>query len=431
MNRIVRDVVFLKATCLLIYLVLIIAGTHRLFYTSAVTARCNRVDSTTLEYIGMKHIFTPLYSSRCSHYPYSRFVHSPFSLLFFFFFFLLILFFLLLDSFLCYSFLLSPLFFAFSAGHGRDAQGLWDKPFFFAYLCDPLFGHHSSTDRNQGLGSGPEQVAGAGTGVVTPATATVAAAAAAAATPSTPSSSNQSTVPAPVPAPTPTSGALSSSAGVCDVDQEMETLRTAISAINKLRPRFVVVTGSFTHAYPSSASPSSSPSSSTTQSTTPSSTSSPSPPSSTPSATQVTTQAAETLRDLQLNQFMRTMARVSETIPLLFVPGDRDVGEISFLSFPVLSFTFRPPQFFSFCTLHSVFPSNFIHSLFLLLSSSLFTPHSLLGEVPTTASLAAYRKLFGRDHYGFWYGGVRCLVVNSPLLIHPEVRRSHDRLAML
>ena len=247
MNRIVRDVVFLKATCLLIYLVLIIAGTHRLFYTSAVTARCNRVDSTTLEYIGMKHIFTPLYSSRCSHYPYSRFVHSPFSLLFFFFFFffLLILFFLLLDSFLCYSFLLSPLFFAFSAGHGRDAQGLWDKPFFFAYLCDPLFGHHSSTDRNQGLGSGPEQVAGAGTGVVTPATATVAAAAA---TPSTPSSSNQSTVPAPVPAPTPTSGALSSSAGVCDVDQEMETLRTAISAINKLRPRFVVVTGSFTHA---------------------------------------------------------------------------------------------------------------------------------------------------------------------------------------
>ena len=179
---------------------------------------------------------------------------------------------------------------------------------------------------------------------VTPVTAT--APAASAATPSTPSSSNQSTVSAPVPAPTPTSGALSSSAGVCDVDQEMETLRTAISAINKLRPRFVVVTGSFTHAYPSTASPSS-PSSSTTQSTasysttptssipalsstTPSSTTpSSTTPSSTPSAIQVNVQAAETLRDLQLNQFMRTMARVSETIPLLFVPGDRDVGEIS------------------------------------------------------------------------------------------------------
>lgn len=137
-------------------------------------------------------------------------------------------------------------------------------------------------------------------------------------------------MPAPVPAPTPTSGALSSSAGACDVDQEMETLRTAISAINKLRPRFVVVTGSFTHAYPSTTSPSSP--SSTTQSTTPSSTTpTPALPSSTsaPSTTQVNTQAADTLRDLQLNQFMRTMARVSETIPLLFVPGDRDVGEIS------------------------------------------------------------------------------------------------------
>jgi hypothetical protein len=312
-----------------------------------------------------------------------------------------------------------------SAGHGRDAQGLWDKPFFFAYLCDPLFGHH--TTRNQGLGSSPEQTAGA----VAPVTAT----ASAAATLSTPSSSSQSTVPTTVPAPTPTSGALSSSAGVCDVDQEMETLRTAISAINKLRPRFVVVTGSFTHAYPSTTSPSS-PSSSTTQSTTPSSTTSPAPPSSTLSATQVTTHAAETLRDLQLNQFMRTMARVSETIPLLFVPGDRDVGEISIsaahrVSFSILSFTFLQPQYLSFCTFHSLFPSLLIHSMFLLLLFALHYLFILSGEVPTPASLAAYRKLFGRDHYGFWYGGVRCLVVNTPLLIHPEVRRSLERQAML
>ena len=34
----------------------------------------------------------------------------------------------------------------------------------------------------------------------------------------------------------------------------------------------------------------------------------------------------ESLREQQVKQFMRTMARVSETIPILFVPGDRDVG---------------------------------------------------------------------------------------------------------
>ena len=112
----------------------------------------------------------------------------------------------------------------------------------------------------------------------------------------------------------------------------METLRTAISAINKLRPRFVVVTGSFTHAYPSSApsspsSPSSSSSTATTSVTpTPASTSTSSAATTQPS-TSTSTSAIETQRDFQLNQFMRTMARVSETIPLLFVPGDRDVGE--------------------------------------------------------------------------------------------------------
>ena len=67
-------------------------------------------------------------------------------------------------------------------------------------------------------------------------------------------------------------------------------------------------------------------------------------------------------------------------------------------------------------------------SLFLAIFINLFLP---LGEIPSPSSLAAYRKLFGRDHYGFWYGGLRCLVVNSPLLIHNEVRRSLDMLAML
>ena len=156
-------------------------------------------------------------------------------------------------------------------------------------------------------------------------------------------SGDQSTtsVPAPISKTITSLDSAGEDAGVCDVDQEMETLRTAISAINKLRPRFVVVTGSFTHAYPSNASSSpSSPSSSSPSSSTattaatasPASTSTSSaattlPKSSKSASTSTSASAIDTQRDFQLNQFMRTMARVSETIPLLFVPGDRDVGE--------------------------------------------------------------------------------------------------------
>jgi hypothetical protein len=49
------------------------------------------------------------------------------------------------------------------------------------------------------------------------------------------------------------------------------------------------------------------------------------------------------------------------------------------------------------------------------------------GETPTPESLAAYCALFGRDFFGFWYGGLRCLVVNSPLLRHPEVCTVHTQ----
>lgn len=30
-------------------------------------------------------------------------------------------------------------------------------------------------------------------------------------------------------------------------------------------------------------------------------------------------------------------------------------------------------------------------------------------------------SLYGADYYGFWYGGMRCLVINSPLLVNPQV----------
>jgi len=57
---------------------------------------------------------------------------------------------------------------------------------------------------------------------------------------------------------------------------------------------------------------------------------------------------------------------VSETIPIVFVPGDRDVG-----------------------------------------------------VEPSPATLARYRAKFGCDFFGFWYGGLRCLIVNSSLLCRP------------
>ena len=43
-----------------------------------------------------------------------------------------------------------------------------------------------------------------------------------------------------------------------------------------------------------------------------------------------------------------------------------------------------------------------------------------LGNTPDAGSLAAYRKRFGDDYFGFWAGGVRCLVINSTLYHDPS-----------
>jgi hypothetical protein len=103
-------------------------------------------------------------------------------------------------------------------------------------------------------------------------------------------------------------------------------LRAAIGAINKLRPKFVVISGDLVASHPSDSS------------------------------------HAE-----QCDSFRRVMARLSDTIPAMYVPGARDVG-----------------------------------------------------DVPTPESLSRYRALFGADFYGAWFGGVRCLVLNSSLMSNPE-----------
>jgi hypothetical protein len=45
-------------------------------------------------------------------------------------------------------------------------------------------------------------------------------------------------------------------------------------------------------------------------------------------------------------------------------------------------------------------------------------------------TVVEYRKHFGMDYYGFWYGGLRCLVINSCLMMNPaaipEVAHAQD-----
>eukprot|EP00595_Chromulina_sp_UTEXLB2642_P002349 CAMPEP_0196767934 /NCGR_PEP_ID=MMETSP1095-20130614/42143_1 /TAXON_ID=96789 ORGANISM="Chromulina nebulosa, Strain UTEXLB2642" /NCGR_SAMPLE_ID=MMETSP1095 /ASSEMBLY_ACC=CAM_ASM_000446 /LENGTH=274 /DNA_ID=CAMNT_0042136805 /DNA_START=1656 /DNA_END=2477 /DNA_ORIENTATION=+ len=69
------------------------------------------------------------------------------------------------------------------------------------------------------------------------------------------------------------------------------------------------------------------------------------------------------------------MARVSDTIPVLYVPGSTDIG-----------------------------------------------------EHPTKESIDNYNRYFGADYFGFWFGGVRCLILNSCLLRHPEDLPDHTKL---
>jgi len=119
--------------------------------------------------------------------------------------------------------------------------------------------------------------------------------------------------------------------GGMDWSREQERLQKAISAINKLRPKFVVVLGDMTCADPSLPS-----------------------------------------YIAQSEAVRRTLARISETIPVLLLPGAHDMGK---------SFN--------------------------------------------QSSIDAYIKRYGSDYYGFWFGGIRGIVLNSSLLIHPQNDPDH------
>jgi hypothetical protein len=133
------------------------------------------------------------------------------------------------------------------------------------------------------------------------------------------------------------------------VSEEDSLMKTTITQINKLRPKFCVVIGNFT-------------------------------------SSMITLEKKEKEKDNtdstnnssvvvnstyseQIQSFRRFMARISDTIPVIFVPGDHEMSSSSSLSREILS---------------------------------------------------NYYSLFGCDYFGFWYQGTRGLVLNSVLMIQGE-----------
>ena len=121
--------------------------------------------------------------------------------------------------------------------------------------------------------------------------------------------------------------AEAASEGGIGVTAEEDRLKEMLSGVNKLRPRFLVMVGDLTHSTPSDGA----------------------------------------VFNTQVEAVRKAMARVSDTIPVVYCPGVRDVG-----------------------------------------------------AVPTPETLRAYRSRFGADYFGFWYGGMRGIVINSSLLISPS-----------
>jgi len=51
------------------------------------------------------------------------------------------------------------------------------------------------------------------------------------------------------------------------------------------------------------------------------------------------------------------------------------------------------------------------------------------GNVPNSFTLRKYNKNYGDDYYSFWAGGCKMIVLNSPLILHPEeaLKESKDQ----
>ncbi|CAN0152868.1 unnamed protein product, partial [Laminaria digitata] len=121
-----------------------------------------------------------------------------------------------------------------------------------------------------------------------------------------------------VEATTPTGGAV--------WEVECERLSRVVSIVNRLRPKFLLVTGDMTHASP-----------------------------------------GHEFYEGQVTAARKILAKVSETIPVLYCPGNHDLG-------------------------------------------------NALGSKDDES---AYVQRFGADYYSFWWGGVRGLVLNTSLWTSP------------
>ncbi|KAG5192720.1 kinase-like domain-containing protein [Tribonema minus] len=153
--------------------------------------------------------------------------------------------------------------------------------------------------------------------------------------------------------------AAAAAAATCAEYEELAPLRACIDAVNRLRPRFLVVTGDFAQSEPGSAD-----------------------------------------FGAEMSAFREAMARVSATVPVLYCPGNHDVGgaptEATMAAYEQSVSTY-PRRGRCMDAGDRGCHDNFNCSTF---------------RVNFT--------LFGADFYSFWWGGVRGLVINTPLLAAPE-----------
>ncbi len=136
---------------------------------------------------------------------------------------------------------------------------------------------------------------------------------------------------------------LGDNSGVPVLEADAAALKKIVTPINRLRPKFIVFSGNFTE--------------------------------------RCFAEGDETYNS-QLQAFRKAAARVSDSIPMMFVPGDKEMG---------------------------------------LSAYSTQTSGS-----PTKAAIESYQANFGLDFYGFWYNGIRCLVVNSGLFFCDSNSASGD-----
>ena len=142
-----------------------------------------------------------------------------------------------------------------------------------------------------------------------------------------------------------------------EAEEEIAHLKASLTPINRLRPKFLAVMGSYTSSvYEETATANSNSNSNST-------------------GTNGAQEQDESVYAKNLLHFRKCIARVSDSVPLLLVPGPRQMG---------------------------------------------LGPLQNGGSVSASA-IKSYLDLFGDDYYGFWFNGVRVLVLNSSLFFVPVI----------